>query len=168
MRPVIILLMFWLAATVSGCTNNTLSGTKTERVLVFSADKDINPNEFNQPAPLNVFIYQLRATEQFMEQQDEFFSPGKNPAGFAKDIIAAKEMIIRPGERQEVLLPAAPEEVAVGLVAAFRNINKSEWKRVILLQEQKKRPWYDFFSSPEKMQLNIHLKKLSFDDKVME
>lgn len=168
-KRIIALLLLVKLFAVSGCTHNISSADDSERILIFNADKDINPNEFNQPAPLNVFIYQLRAVERFQDQQDDFFSSsGGSADGFAKDIISVREIIIRPGEEKEVSLQSAPEEVAIGIVAAFRNINKSQWKRLIVLPVHKKRSWYQIFSSSEAKKINFYIKELSVDAKTME
>lgn len=170
MNKLIIILLFFFSFLMTGCTQKESQPQVQERVINIFADKDINPNKYNYAAPLSFFIYQLKALEGFQDQDDEFFffPDAQETTSFSQDVIAKKELIIKPGEKREVRFPRHSEEVAFGFIAAFREINKAEWKREISFPKDKVQPWYKkLFSVPES-KVSVHIKKLSIEAKVME
>lgn len=170
MSRVLIVLLLLFSVLVAGCAKNNKQPAEQERIITVLAEKDINPNRYNQAAPLSLFIYQLRASENFQEQDDElFYLPDmRRVTSFSQDVIAMRELIIKPGEKREVRFPRHSDEITFGIIAAFREVEKAEWKREIAFPKDKVRPWYKkFFSIPESKVI-VKIKKLSIEAKVME
>lgn len=170
MNKIIIIPLFFFAALVAGCAKQDRLSAEKERVITISAERDINPNKYNQAAPLSLFIYQLKALENFQEQDDAFFflPDVRSRAAFSRDIISMKELIIKPGEKREVRFSRQSDEAAFGVIAAFRTIDKARWKCDVVFPKEKVQPWYKkFFPIPES-KVSIHIKKLSIEAKVME
>ena len=55
----------------------------------------------------------------------------------ANDIVTREEFVIRPGDTQTIdkLLP--PETQAIGVMAAFRDLNRAQWRALAILAPAK-------------------------------
>jgi type VI secretion system protein VasD len=170
MNKLIVFSLFLFSVLVAGCAKQNQPLPERERIMNVFAEKDINPNKYNHAAPLSLFIYQLKALENFQAQDDEFFflPDARGVTSFSQDVIAMKELTIKPGEKHEVRFSRQSDEVAFGIIAAFREIDKAVWKQEVVFPKDKVQPWYKkFFSVPES-KVTIHIKKLSIEAKVME
>lgn len=97
----------------------------------------LNPNIYNQPSPVVVSIYQLKSPTAF--QQANFFALYTNPSTtLANDLIDKSEIEIRPDQTQTTKQIISPETNFIGVVAAYRNPDNSQWRRILPIPNGKK------------------------------
>jgi type VI secretion system protein VasD len=96
----------------------------------------INPNKAGQPSPLVVRLYELKTTGSF-EGADFFTLFDKESATLGPDLLAREELDMRPGTARTVVRKAAPETQYLGVVGAYRDLDKARWRAVYPLQQGK-------------------------------
>ncbi|MDD5035260.1 MAG: type VI secretion system lipoprotein TssJ [Methylococcaceae bacterium] len=99
--------------------------TKVE--LQIEAGSDINPGSQGAAAPLVIRIYELRGLSAF-NSADFFALYDKDQAALGGDLVQKRELLIRPGEKQTLLLDPAEGVGFIGAIAAFRQLDASQWR----------------------------------------
>lgn len=130
----LIFIWFFILTTLSGCA---LFGPKHTRVeAIIESSPDINPNVDGKPSPLVIRIYELKSIDVF--QSSDFFSLYDNEAAaIGKDILAKNEFDIRPGERYKYQRNLHAESRYIGVIAAYRNLDNSQWRATIEVPQNK-------------------------------
>jgi type VI secretion system protein VasD len=91
------------------------------------ADDLINPNNESQPSPTVVRIYELKTLTAF--QQASFFELLDNDtAVLGGDMVAKREIEIKPGERQAFDRATPADTHFIGVIAGFSNLDKATWR----------------------------------------
>ncbi|HZT19142.1 MAG TPA: type VI secretion system lipoprotein TssJ, partial [Dongiaceae bacterium] len=72
-------------------------------------------------------VYQLGAVGGF-EKADFFQLYEKENAALGTDLIGRDQMVLEPGETKTLKFELKPMAKFVGIMAAFRNIDQSEWR----------------------------------------
>ena len=115
---------------------------------------DLNPDHNSRPSPVVLRVYQLNTKENFVNA--DFFSLYDDAQTFlAKDLISVEERELLPGARYEYDLELDPETNYVGIVVAFREIDKAQWISIAQVPEKK---WFDLIDKPV---IEISINKLS-------
>lgn len=129
------------------------------------ADSDINPNDAGHPAPLNIFIYGLRNRDVFISADFFDIADGSN-----KTLQAAAsklyEAILQPGEKRAVFIKPDDDMRALGVVAAYRNIDDAIWMSSWEIP-QRKRAWWQFFGN-DAPEVNARFQKTTVTIKRMD
>lgn len=95
--------------------------------LAVQAGDGINPDDLNRPSPVVVRIYLLRAEITFGSA--DFFSLfERDAATLGADLLAREELQLRPGRVVSINREFPPEARFLGIVVAFRNVEKSTWR----------------------------------------
>jgi len=90
----------------------------------------LNPNINNQASPVVISIYQLKSPTTF--QQANFFTLYNNPtATLAADLLDKRDIEIRPQQKQNLTVMLSSITNYIGVLAAFRDPDKSQWRQVI-------------------------------------
>jgi type VI secretion system protein VasD len=121
-RSVPILLLCLCGGILQGC------GTKPTRLDadVIAAD-DVNKDTEGRSLPIVVRIYELKTTGTF--QGADFYSLyDKESETLGADLLAREELNLRPGEQRKIERVTAPDAQYMGVVGAFRDIDKARWK----------------------------------------
>jgi type VI secretion system protein VasD len=120
---------------VAGCAGGD-SGPKTTALrFIIAADELINPNSESQPSPALLRIYELKSLAAF--QQASFFELLDNDTALlGQDMLAKREIEIKPGERQAFDRATPVETRFIGVIAGFREIDKATWRASIELAPQ--------------------------------
>ena len=95
--------------------------------LTISAADDINPDGGGRASPVVVRWVQLAGTNSF-EKADFFQLHDKEAALLGQDLQAGDEAPVAPGASQKVSFEAKPGTKFLGVTAAFRDIDKAEWR----------------------------------------
>ena len=96
--------------------------------VAVTAGPDINPDGSGHPAPVLVRIYQLAGDGAF-KNGDFFQIYGKEDAALGKDLVAKDDVMMVPGTSQTVTIPAKPDTKMLGVLVAFRDIDKASWRQ---------------------------------------
>lgn len=123
-----------IGISLSGCAIFGPQPTRVEAII--QAEADINPNLDGKPAPLVLRIYELKSIDTF--QNSDFFSLYDDETStIGKDILAKDEIEIRPSEKYNYKREANVETRYLGVIAAYRNIDNSQWRTTFELPQNK-------------------------------
>jgi type VI secretion system protein VasD len=98
--------------------------------LAIKADENINPGPDGQPSPALVRVYQLASPVKF-ENADFFLLFEKEKDTLGPDLLGREEIPVAPGETRTLNQPLKPTATHVGVVAAFRDIDKASWRAIV-------------------------------------
>lgn len=114
-------------ATLVGCGGPPPPPPPTVAALTMTAAADANPDAGGKGAPVAVRIYQLASTAAF-EQADFFQLYSNDQAVLGADLLGRDEVTITPGGTQQMVKDLKPGVTAIGVVAAFRDIQHANWR----------------------------------------
>ncbi len=124
-----ILLAAVISFLLAGCRSPFAKNTPDSFKVKLTAAEDINPNEEGKAAPLNIYIYQLKSLDNF-ESSDFFTITDGTSDELKTEIKKDYEGIIKPGESRTLTLSPGKETLALGIVAAYREIDQAGWSEV--------------------------------------
>lgn len=118
-----------LLVILSGCTvaNYVVPAYST---LDFDVSNKANPDLNGRPSPVVIYVYELTSSTLF-ENQDFFALYEQSEVVLGPDLIAKKEFNLSPGDKETYEVSMKPEVEYVGVVAAFRDIENANWRKVI-------------------------------------
>lgn len=105
--------------------------------LVTLVAKDLNPDPSGRASPLVVRLYALRSLTEF-NKADFFALYEKDEQLLAADLVKREEMVLKPGESLTLPREYAPDVQAVAVMAAFRNVQRSDWRASVALPPEAK------------------------------
>jgi type VI secretion system protein VasD len=114
-------------ATLAGCGGASAPPPPTVAALTMTAAADANPDPGGAAAPVTVRIYQLASTAAF-EQADFFQLYNNDQTVLGADLLGRDEVTITPGGTQQLVKELKPGVTAIGVVAAFRDIQHANWR----------------------------------------
>jgi len=118
-----------VAIAVAGCAAST-PPSPTPIGGTVNADGAVNPDIAGRPSPVTVKIYQLRTAGGF-ESADFFAVYGNAAAVLGPDLIASRDVTVRPGETRRFDEEIDPRTRFVGIVAGFRDVQNARWRAVV-------------------------------------
>lgn len=117
-----------LLASVSACS--LLKGNKGEEVeLTISVAEQVNQDELGRSSPIVIRLYELKK-EVAVEGMDFFSIYDQTEPDFKTAVSSMKEFQVNPGQKLEQLLVTDAPTKYLMLVAAFKDIDNSQWKVV--------------------------------------
>lgn len=143
---------------LSSCAGGPPAAVK-QRGLI-SAASDVNPDRAGQASPVSVLLFFLTDTQSF--RSADFFGLYQNASQVLGDsLLESSRFQVVPGEQQQ-FVSEFPENVrAIGVIAAFRDIETAQWRSSLEL------PKVSFFSlgsnqvpiliSVEKLQVTLSI-----------
>jgi type VI secretion system protein VasD len=120
-------LAFVAYAALVGCGGASPPPPPTIAALTMTAAADVNPDASGAAAPVAVRVYQLASTAAF-EQADFFQLYNNDQAVLGADLLGRDEVTITPGGTQQLVKELKPGVTAIGVVAAFRDIQHANWR----------------------------------------
>jgi type VI secretion system protein VasD len=94
-----------------------------------AASAGINPNANNRPSPVVVRLYELKASAQF-ESADFLSLFDKDQATLGADVVTRDEFVLAPGEKKAIAKPLSADTKFIGVLAAFRDLERARWRAV--------------------------------------
>jgi type VI secretion system protein VasD len=95
--------------------------------ITITASADANPDVAGRGAPVAVRVYQLTGTAAF-EQADFFELYQREQEVLGADLAGRDELLITPGGTQQLRKELRPGVNYLGVVAAFRDVQNSNWR----------------------------------------
>ena len=121
-RSVIALLILGVGLAVGGCAQSpTMLDLKVE------AANNINPDPGGRAAPLVVTLYQLKSTAAF-DAADYFQLVDKPANALGDSLVASEQVVVVPGQALSLPRQFDPGAQYVGIIAAFRSIDRAKWR----------------------------------------
>ena len=138
MRRALLLLVLGVLG-LSGCAS-WFQSDLTKLDLRLTAASDLNPDLAGRPSPLVVRIYELKAPAIF--QNADFFSLYEfDQQTLGMDLVNTEEMLLTPGQQTDVQAALSADTNYIAVIAAYRDIERSNWRYVmpIALQEKNRK-----------------------------
>ncbi|QGU85838.1 type VI secretion system lipoprotein TssJ [Erwinia sorbitola] len=153
-----------LISTLTSCSlffGNKKPESKSGNIkITLSASKDINPSAQSKPAPLAIYIYELKTPDTF--DNSDFYSIVNNTNKiFSEQSTKVYQAVLMPGERRNIEINLGESSVALGVVAAYRDINHADWNKAIKIPGAQPRPWWKISNSKEPSTLCVQFSQLS-------
>lgn len=117
-----VMLLCLCSGMLQGC------GTKPTRLdAKVVAAEDVNKDAEGRSLPIVVRVYELKTTGTF--QGADFYSLyDKESETLGADLLAREELNLRPGETHRIERVTAPDAQYLGVLGAYRDIDKARWK----------------------------------------
>ena len=107
--------------------------------LTLHAERSLNTDKLQGSASLALRVYVLRDDQAF--QRASFDSLYDNDeATLGTSLLKRETLHLRPGETRELVLPLASEARLVGVFAAYRELERSQWRTVLALPSDQSVP----------------------------
>lgn len=100
--------------------------------LRIHAGDQLNSAVPRRPLSLVVKVYKLRSHEQFMQLPYDAFAQAQLRS---EDVIAAREVVLLPGQRYEVQEPLPSGTTHLGVVALFATPEEFRWRFVFDIRQ---------------------------------
>jgi len=94
------------------------------------ASANVNPDARKRASPLVVRIYELKSSAAF-DAADFLSLYERDQATLAAEMGAREEFTLRPGDSQPWEKTVGPEVRFIGVIAAFRDIERARWKALV-------------------------------------
>ena len=108
----------------------------TVMLAKFLTSGHLNPNADGEPSPVIVRLYELKSTGNF--NNSDFFGLFDDDTNvLAEDLVARDELRFNPNETKTIQRELDPATRHIGVLAAFRDLEKSTWRAVIQITEHK-------------------------------
>ncbi len=128
--PVRVLQGLVVAAVLSlaGCAAGPPKPTSVKVTL--QASPTVNPDARKRASPLVVRVYELKSSAGF-DAADFLSLYERDQATLAAEMVGREEFTLRPGESRPWEKIVGPEVRFIGVMAAYRDIERARWKTLI-------------------------------------
>lgn len=133
--PVRVLQGLALAVSVvlAGCSSTPPPPKPTSVKATVQAAPNVNPDARKRASPLVVRIYELKSSAGF-DAADFLSLYDRDQATLAADLVGREEFTMRPGESRPWEKVLGPEVRFIGVMAAYRDIERARWKTLITIK----------------------------------
>jgi len=119
---------------LSGCA----SGPAVIRTSV-TTDSGVNPDSRGRPSPVVVRLLELKSLTGF-ESADFFSLFERDKETLGADLVAREELQLRPGEQRSFERTLQADTTYVGVIAAFRDLERARWRAAVPVKPKKSMP----------------------------
>lgn len=124
-----------LALLLAGCSSLSPYSDLTKLQLTLNAGDQLNPDLNGRPSPIVVRLFELKHPVAF-ENADFFSLYERAKESLAPDLVVSEELELRPGEQLALRLSVQPGSRYVGVLAAYRDLEQTQWRYVIQITPQ--------------------------------
>jgi type VI secretion system protein VasD len=100
------------------------------------ASPQLNPSVNQRPSPLLLRVYELKSPAAF-GSADFMALYQSDQATLAADLVARDEFMLQPGENRPYKKTLGADTKFIGVIGAYRNLEKSTWRAVVPVQPNK-------------------------------
>lgn len=126
----------------------------TRLQISISTANNVNPDEKLRPNPIEIRIYELKSAQVF-ENSDFFSLQNKDKEILGSDMLVKDVLVLRPGEQHKIERQSDNETTALGILAGYRDLGKSQWRLIERLPEAPAAAWYRMVIPSNKLTLQI-------------
>lgn len=94
---------------------------------------NMNPDTRGRASPMALRVYALKTSSGF-DTADFFALFEKDVATLGGDLIKKEEVLLRPGESHTVSFDLPADASAIGILAAYRDLTRAQWRQTVPLQ----------------------------------
>jgi type VI secretion system protein VasD len=125
----------WPLVLAAGCASK--GEVITPVSLNLMAGADANPDAKGRASPLTVRLYVLKSPSAFASA--DFFSLyDKDSATLGADLMQREEVLLRPGETKQFAFKLRSDATAIGVMAAYRDLEHARWRELYMLDVGKR------------------------------
>jgi type VI secretion system protein VasD len=122
----------WCAGGVAFAEELPLDGSTPVEVTIVGG-MELNPNAQDRPSPVVVRIFDLAETKNF--EAADYDALFEHPSDALKhDVLAKEELMLRPGDIRQRNRSLPPAVRALGVAAAFRDLEHATWRLTIAVK----------------------------------
>lgn len=126
----VIFLILMLAGCASGPAPIPSKGS-------IAASADVNPNPEGRPSPIVLRVFELRTADAF--RNADFFSLYRDSKKvLGQDLLGQQEFELHPGETRDFKQQLPVGTRFVGVVAAFRDLDRASWRALAAVPAKSK------------------------------
>lgn len=125
-RRIAVLGLAAAGLSLIGCASKPVVTTVA---VSLTAGPDANPDARGRASPLTVRVYALKSPGPF-EGADFFSLFEKDQATLGAELVQREEVLLRPGESRKLDFNLPPDAKAIGVMAAFRDLDRARWREV--------------------------------------
>jgi type VI secretion system protein VasD len=122
-----------MAAMLLACSS-TPKPTQVAGAIEVSAQA--NPSVSGRPSPLMVRVYELKSAAAF-NSADFMSLYERDQATLGPEMIGREEFVLPPGANKPYAKTLSPETRFLGFVAAFRDLDRAQWRSTLAIQPGK-------------------------------
>ncbi|MGJ7515829.1 type VI secretion system lipoprotein TssJ [Pseudomonas baetica] len=115
---------------LAGCSSLSPYSSVTKLNLKLTGSDQLNPDLNGRPSPIVVRLFELKHPVTF-ENADFFSLYERARESLAPDLLTSEELELRPGEIVEMKLRVEEGSRYVGILAAYRDLPKTQWRHTI-------------------------------------
>ena len=105
----------------------------TQVAATLEASADVNPDTRKRASPLVIRVYELKSGAAF-GSADFVSLYERDQATLAAEMGAREEFVRRPGETRNWEKMTAPDTKYIGVLGAYRDIERARWKSIVELK----------------------------------
>ncbi|WP_437882108.1 type VI secretion system lipoprotein TssJ [Pseudomonas sp. LRF_L74] len=135
-----IMLLIALSLLAACASDGPKAPPPTQATLSIEAEPGLNPAPDGSGAPAWVHVYQLRGSAGF-SRADFFSLVEKGQATLAADLVDHDQFVVKPGERLVRVLEPADGVRYIGVVVAYRSLDRSAWRQLIEIPAHQATSW---------------------------
>jgi len=129
-------ILLWLVGA-AGCSSPPPPKPITTPVaMTLVAADDANPDARGRASPLTVRVYALKTSGAF-ESADFFSLFEKDQATLGAEMAQREELLLRPGDSKKLEMTLAADIKAIGVMAAYRDLDRARWREVRVVEPGK-------------------------------
>jgi type VI secretion system protein VasD len=125
------------AALLLGACAGDPKPKPTEIQGSIEASAKLNPSVSQRASPVMLRIYELKTAAAF-NSADFVSMYQRDQAELAADLVAREEMVLSPGETRPYAKTLAPETRFIGVMAAYRDLERAKWRSIVAIQPGQK------------------------------
>ncbi|MEZ0601901.1 type VI secretion system lipoprotein TssJ [Paraburkholderia sp. IW21] len=150
-------LLVLIPATLSAGCASTQKTAETSCDLYLHASSKVNPDSRGQASPILVGIYALKSSAGF-EASGFTALQDRARTTLGDDLVSVEQVILLPGETRLIQKSADAAVRQFGVVAGYRELNKTLWKTTFVPPNGEERGFFSFWpSAPERVAIHIEL-----------
>lgn len=112
-----------------------LIGSKETTVEArITATPTLNADARSRPSPLVMRVYELSARNAF-DTADFVSLYERDKEALAADLVSREEIVLQPGETRDWKKKLSPQTKFLGVVAAYREIERASWRAVLPIKQ---------------------------------
>lgn len=127
--------------------------------IELTATEDVNSGGGYRPSPVKVTVYELKTANAF--ELTDFFSLQKDAqAALGDQLLNISSVILTPGKTEYIKAHGNIDAKVLGIVAAYRDLDNSQWRLTVDLPAAKSTNIYKFWQfSPSKAAIKVDVER---------
>lgn len=105
--------------------------------LHLEVGSDVNSANQNEASPVILRIYELKEISGF-NATDFFALFNDDKSVLGGDLMRKSELILKPGESKDIEIEPGDDAQALGLFAAFRQLDNAQWRSSVKIEAHQK------------------------------